>query len=307
MPGVAIDDQQPGARRRIDDRRHRCRRRRTASRRSSPAPTAIKLELAGLPDDRCARTSSSCVGQTTPDRFRDESRRRVAENVTVTGASPTVDTTSANVSVNLSEELIQGTPGGRDIWALVEAKVPGLVMSRPDVGGTSGGLQGTFSARGTDERTEHVVPERHQRRRSGGDRRRGLLLRLRRVRRHPGVDRRARHHRADVRRVPEHDHEDRRQQVERPRDVHLDRRRPAGAQRSRSDLQRYGFRPDGNTSDFVSDINVAAGGPLDQEQAALLRVVPRLARASERARAELADACSIRPTSRRVWATSRGR
>src|SRR5581483_5423152 len=73
----------------------------------------------------------------------------LAETVTVAGQSPTVDTTSANVNVNLSEQLIQGTPGGRDIWALVEAKVPGLVMSRPDVGGTQGGLQGTYSARGT--------------------------------------------------------------------------------------------------------------------------------------------------------------
>ena len=73
----------------------------------------------------------------------------VAETVTVTGASPTVDTTSANASVNLSEQLMQGTPGGRDIWALVECKVPSLVISRPDVGGTSGGLQGVFSARGT--------------------------------------------------------------------------------------------------------------------------------------------------------------
>src|SRR5207244_12151153 len=54
-----------------------------------------------------------------------------------------------NVNGNLSEQLSQGTPGGRDIWGLLEAKVPGLVMSRPDVGGTSGGLQGTFSARGT--------------------------------------------------------------------------------------------------------------------------------------------------------------
>src|SRR5262249_10068869 len=27
-------------------------------------------------------------------------------------------------------------------------------------------------------------------------------------------------------------------------------------------LQKYGFRPNGNTSDFVSDINVTAGGPL---------------------------------------------
>ena len=73
----------------------------------------------------------------------------IAESITVTSASPAVDTTSANLSVTLSEQLIQGTPGGRDIWALVEAKVPGLVISRPDVGGTSGGLQGTFSARGT--------------------------------------------------------------------------------------------------------------------------------------------------------------
>jgi hypothetical protein len=31
-------------------------------------------------------------------------------------------------------------------------------------------------------------------------------------------------------------------------------------------LQKYGFRPNGNTSDFVSDINVAAGGPLVQNK-----------------------------------------
>ena len=73
----------------------------------------------------------------------------VAETVTVTGASPVVDTTSANTSVNLGEQLLQGTPGGRDIWSLVEYKVPSLLITRPDVGGTSGGLQGVFNARGT--------------------------------------------------------------------------------------------------------------------------------------------------------------
>jgi hypothetical protein len=65
----------------------------------------------------------------------------VPETVAVSGQSPTVDTTSATVAVNLGEQLLQGTPGGRDIWATLEAKVPGLVMSRPDVGGTSGGLR----------------------------------------------------------------------------------------------------------------------------------------------------------------------
>src|SRR5688572_15236248 len=74
----------------------------------------------------------------------------VAETVTVTGTSPVVDTTTANTSVNLGEQLLQGTPGGRDIWSLVEYKVPSLLITRPDVGGTSGGLQGVFNARGTN-------------------------------------------------------------------------------------------------------------------------------------------------------------
>ncbi len=80
----------------------------------------------------------------------------VAENITVTGASPTVDTTSANVAVNLSNELLQGTPGGRDIWGLLEAKVPGLSMSRPDVGGTSGGSAGRLQ-RARHDRAQNTL------------------------------------------------------------------------------------------------------------------------------------------------------
>jgi len=88
------------------------------------------------------------VGQTTPLDLQ-LPVASLAETVTVTGESPVVDTTSANVNVTLNEQLLQQTPGGRDIWAVLEYKVPGLVMSRPDVGGTAGGLQGTYSARGT--------------------------------------------------------------------------------------------------------------------------------------------------------------
>ncbi|HSL22887.1 MAG TPA: TonB-dependent receptor, partial [Vicinamibacterales bacterium] len=73
----------------------------------------------------------------------------VAETLTVTGDSPVVDTTTANVNVTLDQQLLQSTPVGRDIWSLVEYKVPGLVSSRPDVGGSSGGLQGGMTARGT--------------------------------------------------------------------------------------------------------------------------------------------------------------
>ena len=108
---------------------------------------AAKLELPGF--QTLVRDGIVVsVGQTT----RLELMLNVAtvtEAVTVTGASPTVDTTSASVSVTLSQELLQSTPGGHDIWSLIEYKVPGLITNRPDVGGASGGLNASFSARGT--------------------------------------------------------------------------------------------------------------------------------------------------------------
>ncbi len=112
-----------------------------------PGTYQVKVELTGF-QTLVREGIDVLVGQTAPLDFSMKVAA-VAETITVAGTSPTVDTTSANVNVNLSNELLQGTPGGRDLWGLLEAKVPGLSMSRPDVAGTSGGLQGGFSARGT--------------------------------------------------------------------------------------------------------------------------------------------------------------
>jgi Carboxypeptidase regulatory-like domain/TonB-dependent Receptor Plug Domain len=114
----------------------------------TPGTYAVKIDLSGF-QSVIRENIAVLVGQTTPI---DMSLKvaNVQEVVTVTTAASTVDTTSANQSVNLSESLLQKTPGGRDIWAVLEYKVPSLVMSRPDVGGTSGGLQGSYSARGTN-------------------------------------------------------------------------------------------------------------------------------------------------------------
>jgi hypothetical protein len=112
-----------------------------------PGVYSVRLELAGF-QTLVRENVIVSVGITTPL----ELTLRVAsvqETVTVRGESPTVDTTSANVSVLLDQRLLQSTPGGRDIWSLVEYKVPGLVTTRPDVGGAAGGLQGGFTARGT--------------------------------------------------------------------------------------------------------------------------------------------------------------
>ena len=144
--------------------------------------------------------------------------------------------------------------------------MPGLVISRPDVGGTSGGLQGTFSARGTASAQNTSFLNGVNVGDPAAIGAAGFYYDFDAFDDIQVLDRRARHHGADLRRLPEHDHEDRRQQMERQHHVHLDGRQPAGAQRHRPDLQKYGFRPNGNTSDFVSDINVTAGGPLIQNK-----------------------------------------
>ncbi len=225
-----------------------------------PGTYSVKLELSGF-QTLLREGIVVIVGQTTPI---DVSLKvaTLAETVTVSGLSPTVDTTTANVAVNLSEQLIQGTPGGRDIWALVEAKVPGLVISRPDVGGTSGGLQGTFSARGTTsaQNTSFLNGV------NVGD---------------PAAIGAAGFYydfdAFDDIQVSTGSHD-----ITVPTSgVFLNMITKTGGNRwngtatgtwtgepdqgrndHNPDLQKYGFRPDGNTSDFVSDFNFSAGGPL---------------------------------------------
>jgi hypothetical protein len=225
-----------------------------------PGTYTVRVELSGFQTIN-REGLVVLVGQTTPVDFSMKVAS-LAENVTVTGSSPTVDTTSANVAVNLSEQLIQGTPGGRDIWALVEAKVPGLVISRPDVGGTSGGLQGTFSARGTNssQNTSFLNGV------NVGD---------------PAAIGAAGFYydfdAFDDIQVSTGAHD-----ITVPTSgVFLNMITKSGGDKwaggttftwlgdstqarndHNPDLQKYGFRPDGNTSDFVSDINVTAGGPL---------------------------------------------
>jgi len=225
-----------------------------------PGTYIVKMELTGFQTIN-RENISVLVGQTTPIDFSMKVAS-IAESITVTSASPAVDTTSANVSVTLSEQLIQGTPGGRDIWALVESKVPGLVISRPDVGGTSGGLQGTFSARGTTsaQNTSFLNGV------NVGD---------------PAAIGAAGFYydtdAFDSIQVSTGSHD-----ITVPTSgVFLNMVTKTGGNvwngsgtftwtgdslQARNDhnpnLQKYGFRQDGNTSDFVSDVNITAGGPL---------------------------------------------
>ncbi len=69
------------------------------------------------------------------------------ETVTVTGASPIIDTTSTRVQQNFKLEQLQSIPNGRDMWSLL-AVTPSVQMGRIDVGGNRAGTQTGYNAYG---------------------------------------------------------------------------------------------------------------------------------------------------------------
>src|SRR5437667_2022185 len=69
------------------------------------------------------------------------------ETVTVTGASPVIDTSSTRVQQNFKLEALQEIPNARDMWSLL-AVTPSVTMSRIDVGGNRAGTQTGYTAYG---------------------------------------------------------------------------------------------------------------------------------------------------------------
>jgi hypothetical protein len=72
----------------------------------------------------------------------------MSEEVTVKGESPIVDAKTVGSKTNIDSTIIETTPGGKDIWNILEYKATGVVVETPDVGGNQGGLQRSMSARG---------------------------------------------------------------------------------------------------------------------------------------------------------------
>jgi hypothetical protein len=69
------------------------------------------------------------------------------ETVTVTGASPVIDTSSTRVQQNFKLEALQEIPNSRDLWSLL-AVTPAVTMGRIDVGGNRAGTQTGYTAYG---------------------------------------------------------------------------------------------------------------------------------------------------------------
>jgi hypothetical protein len=79
----------------------------------------------------------------------------VTETVTVTGASPVIDTSQTRVQQNFKLEALNSMPNARDMWALL-AVTPGVSMTRIDVGGNRAGTQTGYTAYGFGGQDQQV-------------------------------------------------------------------------------------------------------------------------------------------------------
>jgi hypothetical protein len=71
----------------------------------------------------------------------------VQETVTVSGASPLVDTREVGTKSTFDLETMQSIPSARDPWVMLE-RTPGIVMDRANVGGNQSGQQSSYISRG---------------------------------------------------------------------------------------------------------------------------------------------------------------
>jgi len=69
------------------------------------------------------------------------------ETVTVSGASPVIDTTATRVQTNYDQQMLSSIPNARDMWSLLST-TPSVTLNRIDVGGATAGTQTTYFAYG---------------------------------------------------------------------------------------------------------------------------------------------------------------
>src|SRR5204863_6727305 len=73
----------------------------------------------------------------------------VQETITVTGASPIVDTKEVGTKQTFTTEMLQSIPSARDPWVILQ-QTPGITMDRENIGGNMSGQQSNYVSRGSN-------------------------------------------------------------------------------------------------------------------------------------------------------------
>jgi len=110
-----------------------------------PGSYSVSYELAGF---NTLKRDGIAIGLGFTAQVNVElSLATLQETVTVSGASPVIDTSTTRVQQNFKMEQLQSIPNGRDMWALL-AVTPSVQMGRIDVGGNRAGTQTGYTAYG---------------------------------------------------------------------------------------------------------------------------------------------------------------
>ena len=126
------------------------------------------------------------------------------ETVTVSGASPLVDVSSTTTQTNITKDLYEAIPTGRNPWVMA-GLVPGVVTGRLDVGGTEGMQQYNLEAFGSANSQKSFSIDGLKTNWPGGDG--GATMQVRRLRDVRGIQHADRlRRRGERRQRPLHEH-----------------------------------------------------------------------------------------------------
>jgi hypothetical protein len=110
-----------------------------------PGEYQITVELAGFA--RFTRTNIQMIVGASIDVPVAMQLATVEQEVTVSGASPLIDTRDMGTATTLTATELEAVPTSRDPWALLRT-VPGVVTDRVNVAGNESGQMGSFIAKG---------------------------------------------------------------------------------------------------------------------------------------------------------------
>lgn len=114
--------------------------------RLSPGTYDLKFEITGFKAVERKGIRINATFTATVDAALEVGR--LEETVTVSGESPTVDTTSNLQQTVMSQEILEGIPTGRDLWSVAKL-IPGVLVATYDVGGQQSMQQSGMSAHGS--------------------------------------------------------------------------------------------------------------------------------------------------------------
>jgi hypothetical protein len=111
----------------------------------APGRYQVRAELSGF--SPVVRSVDVSIGANSEIDFK--LKAAVSEEITVTSATPVIDTRNTNTGSDINEQELRDVPSARDPWVVLQT-VPGVLVSTVNVGGNQSGQQSYFIGKGIE-------------------------------------------------------------------------------------------------------------------------------------------------------------